>query len=203
VITLNWDATIELTLAEAGRWSPVDGYRLSSSRVTTRSARGLEPVAFPPSEVVVLKLHGGVGWMSDEFDADDIYLSNAYFLQFLRCPRNGHPVKFTELGHAEVETLSPFLVVPSYLKRVPVGRSMLAIWDEAMQALRNTDEVEIWGYGLPESDGEVRLVLSVLRGRLDADQVKVAVHDPSGDARNRWKELLGPKAQVLNERLDP
>jgi hypothetical protein len=35
-----------------------------------------------------------------------------------------------------------------------------------------------------------------LRQRLDRDLVKVAVHNPASDARDRWRQLLGARAKI-------
>jgi hypothetical protein len=205
VITLNWDTTAEMTLAEAGRWCPVDGYGLRHRSV--RAARGLDPPELRKrrwkSDVVVLKLHGGVGWKVERYVGDRVYLSYASLLQHLPTVLGRAEVYFNE-SVPELGTVEPFdnlLEVPSYLKQVARVPDLEVIWARAAGALRAASEIEVWGYGLPDSDGEVRLLLSGLRARLVRGKVRVAVHDPSGDARDRWVRLLGSRASVDGARL--
>jgi hypothetical protein len=203
VITLNWDTTVEMTLAERGRWFARDGYGLSTRlRVDHGLPKGTRAASLR-SEVTVLKLHGGVGWKIPSFEADRIYLSHAYLLQHLPTTVGRTRVFFKDdkpIGEP-IEALDDLLVIPSYLKRIWQVPDMELVWRKAAQALSKASEVQIWGYGLPDSDGEVRLLLSALRPRLDRDRVKVAVHNPAADARDRWRRLLGPRAKIDATRL--
>jgi hypothetical protein len=198
VITLNWDTTVEMTLAERGRWFARDGYGLSTRlRVNRGLPKGTRATSLR-SEVTVLKLHGGVGWKIPSFDADRIYISHAYLLQHVPTTVGRARVFFvdsTSTGEP-IDALDDFLVVPSYLKRIWQTPDMELVWRKAARALMRASAVEIWGYGLPDSDGEVRLLLSSLRQRLDRDLVKVAVHNPASDARDRWRQLLGARAKI-------
>jgi hypothetical protein len=202
VITLNWDAAVELVLADEGRWNPIDGYgpRHESVRVTSPAR-----CVLPSSEVTVLKLHGGIGLKAEGGKPDDVYLSYAHLLQYLPVKVRGAGVLLEQTGGPDGFNVEPFdevLIIPSYLKRVAHGRYMREVWQLADVALRTAKEIEVWGYGLPESDGEVRLLLSSLRPRLEAGAVRVAVHDPKADARVRWRELLGVRAQVDDRKLE-
>ena len=50
----------------------------------------------------------------------------------------------------------PVLAYPSFLKKLDVSAT-LEIWQQADAALRQGDEVEVWGYSLPESDSAMRV----------------------------------------------
>jgi hypothetical protein len=205
VITLNWDTTVEMTLAEEGKWCAADGYGLTHR--SARAARGLDPSELRArkwkSEVKVLKLHGGVGWKVQPYVGERVYLSNAYLLQHLPTRVGEADVFFNEPGPEfdALEALDDLIEVPSYLKQIARVPDLEVVWDRASTALRAATDVEIWGYGLPDSDGTVRLLLSCLRPRLARAKVRVAVHDPSGDARDRWARLLGPRALVDDAKL--
>jgi hypothetical protein len=213
IVTLNWDTTAERTLAEDGRWSPVDGYgfRRQPARVQRRTGGGSK--RFPvKSEVLVLKLHGSVGWNRDDFSADRIYLSNAYLLQDLPVTYGGEDWFFEEQGfnrHARphalisppLEALDPVLEIPSYLKQVPKGADAKHVWSRAESALARATDVDVWGYGLPESDGHIRLFLSGLPRRLRRGRVRIRVHNPDASACDRWRNFLGPRASVDRQRL--
>lgn len=62
VVTLNWDTTVERTLAEEGRWNPLTGYGFEKDLQTgERDALEALPAGFPKkSEITVLKLHGSL-----------------------------------------------------------------------------------------------------------------------------------------------
>jgi hypothetical protein len=200
VITLNWDATVEMVLANDGRWSPFDGYGPRHDvRVTSPAG-----CVLPPAEITVLKLHGGIGLKAEWGRPDDVFLSNAHLLQYLPVRLSGKRVFLDNDGGPKlrpIEAMDEVIVIPSYLKRVAHGRYMRDVWRLADGALRTAEEVEVWGYGLPESDGEVRLLLSSLGPRLEARAVKVAVHNPNGDARDRWRSLLGKRARIDARKL--
>jgi hypothetical protein len=213
IITLNWDTTAERTLAEEGRWSPIDGYGLGRRAARVKSRTGDGPKFFPVrSDVTILKLHGGVGWKRDEYSPDGIYLSEAYLLQELPVTYGGEVWLFEENGYDRhfrpdefskepLEALDVVLEIPSYLKQPPTGRDMKRVWSRADLAIRNADEIEVWGYGLPESDGQIRVLLSTLPRRLRRRSVRVAVHNPDAEACDRWREFLGSDAAVDRARL--
>ncbi len=204
VITLNWDTLVEMTLAEAGKWFASDGYGF---RNRFRPVRGTLPAGVRSSalrsKIKVLKLHGGVGWKIRPYEADRVYLSPAHLLQHLPTTVRGTRVFFRDVapdGEA-IEALDDLLEIPSYLKQISRNPEMAAIWRQAASALARATEVEIWGYGLPDSDGEVHLLLTGLRPRLERGKVRVTVHNPDGGARERWRQLLGPRATIDRAKL--
>lgn len=203
VITLNWDTTVEMTLAKRGRWFARDGYGLSTRlRVDHGLPKGTRTASLR-SAVTVLKLHGGVGWKIPSFDANRVYLSHAYLLQHLPTTVGRARVFFVDdkATGEPIDALDDLLVVPSYLKRIWETPDMELVWRKATWALTRASAVEIWGYGLPDSDGEVRMLLSALRHRIDRDRVQVTVHNPASDARDRWRQLLGARAKIDGAKL--
>jgi len=70
VLTLNWDTTVERTLLEDGRWNPMNGYGFEQILHKGFCDGPSEPLDFeiPKSEIVVLKLHGSVGWHQTRAD---------------------------------------------------------------------------------------------------------------------------------------
>jgi hypothetical protein len=115
----------------------------------------------------------------------------------------GARIPFRDAGRSgeAIDALDDLLEVPSYLKQISRTPDMVVIWRKAAIALARATEVEIWGYGLPESDGEVHLLLTGLRPRLERRRMKVTVHNPDGDARDRWRRLLGPGATIDRTKL--
>ncbi len=154
-----------------------------------------------PSEIIVLKLHGSVGW----YLADtELYYGNDFLNFFL--PDEEllvyDPVERKALRPGlPPNNHSPVIAYPSFLKKLSTP-PMPIIWGRADDALRRAHEVEIWGYSLPESDSAVRTLLNPLRFRLERGKIQVSVHEPfDKEVRHRWQQFLGPKAQVDEQRL--
>lgn len=189
VITLNWDSTIERTLFEMGRWSPRDGYGFLAK---LRGELPEDPPAdriLQPSQVVVLKLHGSIGW---RLAGTEVYLHND-FLQILLPPEEQVVCDWDALRFGDG---SPAIAYPSFMKTFNAP-SLLDIWWQAELALCAAEKVEVWGYSLPPTDSAVRVVLNPLRSRLDRRQERVSVHEPcSGEVRDRWRHFLGSEATV-------
>jgi hypothetical protein len=198
VITLNWDSTIERTLLELGRWSPVDGYGF------TRHLRadGVQPQKRLPSilaaksDVRVLKLHGSVGWRSG--NNHELMFDNLW-LQFLL------PASLVETivdadARLFADTLPHALAYPSYLKRFE-NRFILEIWHRADQALRRADEVEIWGYSLPASDSAVGVLLQSLRARAREEKIRPEVYNPNPEHRDRFRQFFDGHVSLHDARL--
>jgi hypothetical protein len=199
VITLNWDTTVERTLLEDRRWSPLDGYGFVKKLDQQPRAPKLAP-----SEVTVLKLHGSVGWHRSR-DKRLYFDSNHGFLKFLAIQTECGAIHFHD--PLEKTIVGPpresLLAYPSFLKQLP-GEEMQEIWRAASEAIFKADSVEVWGYSLPESDLAVRTILAPLRSRLRYHTIRrVRVHDPSGDVRARWKDLLGSSAKIDSAMLAP
>lgn len=101
-------------------------------------------------------------------------------------------------GHTD--GTSPGLDRPSYLKSLhtPV---LQEIWQLAVEALHSADQVKIIGYSLPESDGAVRTLLNPLRSRLGGGNAQVVVVNDDPNALDRWKDLLGDRAELRREKF--
>lgn len=204
VITLNWDTTVERTLLEDERWNPINGYGFRHElRSPSSSGSGPRPLGFevPSSEVIVLKLHGSVGWHQTRDGR--FYFENRYgFLRDFEFTHRGVPVPLADPAPDPIGPPDGFLLgYPSFLKQVS-GFEMQSIWYQAARALDTAHSVEVWGYSLPQSDTAVRTLLNGLRFRLDRREVRVEVHDPLREVQDRWSDFLGEKAEVDGARLE-
>jgi hypothetical protein len=206
VITLNWDTTIERTLAEDDRWTPMTGYGFEKS-LRTGSTHALQelPAEFSrESEVVVLKPHGSFGW--HESKSRSICFSNYYFLpQFGFVHRSDPILLFDPASPLDQPDRRPVLAYPSFLKQLR-GAEMQKIWYRASEALAQAETIDIWGYSLPESDSAIRTLLNPLRFRLEQGNVRVCVHEPGCgvtgmEVRDRWKQFFGELACIDKKRL--
>jgi hypothetical protein len=192
VITLNWDTTVERTLLEECRWNPCDGYGFNKEL----SREGKERPT--PSEIIVLKLHGSLGWHRSRDNR--LYFDSKHgFLRYLVAPTVTGEVSFRDPLEANVVGLpgDSVLAYPSFLKQL-AGVEMQEIWTKANQAFLTADSVEVWGYSLPASDVAVRTILAPLRSRLNSESrsFEVNVHDPNREVGRCWKEFLGPLAKI-------
>jgi hypothetical protein len=201
VITFNWDTLVERTLAEDGRWCPADGFGfprrlLQESRDGSRHQVAAH--SMPPSDLVVLKLHGSFGWRCS---GERFFLDGSTYLSKFAFPLldTSIPVRDSE----EPSHYSPsdlIVVYPSFFKHL--ARPMLAvIWTLASAYLWRATFVEIIGYSLPSSDSAARALLLPLALRLDSGAVRVVVRDQSDETLKRWREFLGPKADLRQETL--
>jgi len=199
VLTLNWDTTVERTLIEDDRWNPMNGYgfRKILHKGSNASYRPLEPLSFEvsESEVLVLKLHGSVGWHQTR-TGRFYFEERRGFLRHLEYRYKGVVIPLTDPEAAPIGPPDGFLVgYPSFLKQLR-GHEMQSIWYQASKALSEAQSVEVWGYSLPESDTAVRTLLNGLRFRLAGGEVRVRIHDPNAEVQDRWRDFLGDAAEI-------
>jgi len=192
VLTLNWDTTVERTLIEDDRWNPINGYGFR--KLLHKGFHGMpsEPLDFevPESGVLVLKLHGSVGW--HQTNRGRFYFEERYgFLPLLEYRYNGVRIPLTDPEPAPIGPPDGFLLgYPSFLKHLR-GPELQSIWYKASRALNEAQSVEVWGYRLPESDTAVRTLLNGLRFRLAEGEVRARVHDPNAEVQDPLAGFLG------------
>lgn len=139
--------------------------------------------------MLVLKLHGSVGWHRS--DDRGLYFSGPDYLSLFEFPAEADGQQSAADPCEElVHPTPPLLIHPSYLQVLGTAE-VREIWNKAAHALNKADEVEVWGYSLPESDHAVRALIAPLRLRLERSKVSVVVHDPDLETRRRWTKFLG------------
>ena len=157
ILTFNYDCLAELILKEQGRWNLRDGY-------------GVDLGSFYPdlsglgnSDVVVLKLHGSLGWM-DAWDKATPGFRQGW-------PGSKHELLIQRvvldlLGYPSIEAVDAAirrlvfepLVLPSYLKEV-TNYPLAQLWRRAAQALAAAEAVNVVGYSFPSADGAARTLM--------------------------------------------
>jgi hypothetical protein len=183
VITTNWDAVAELTLAEDGMWNPSDGYGFRRKLDGVPSKEGMART----SPVKVLKLHGSFGW---RIGRQGLYLDYHDLLELLPVRLGSEAVRFRDTtSPADPGRDAPMLIYPSYVKRMRTPE-LHEVWQLAGEAFRKADTVVAVGYSLPEADLAVRTLLLPLRFRALRKRVKVVVIDRSEHTIRRWQEFL-------------
>lgn len=198
VVTTNWDAVAELTLAEDGHWNPADGYGFSRKLVNALVGPNGQSGPLPPgvthsSSVKVLKLHGSFGW--HEYH-DKLFLGYDNFLYHFRFQYGSKAITLKDAATPDLTGYeTAILLYPSFLKRVRIPE-LYEVWNLAGEAVRVAKKVVVIGYSLPEADTAVRTLLLPLRFRALRGDVQVLVFDKSDKTIGRWQEFLGGNAQV-------
>lgn len=77
----------------------------------------------------------------------------------------------------------------------------LRVWETTDHALREVANVRVTGYSLPASDSAARALLNPLQSRANRGGVEVRVSDPNAEGRQRWRDLLGERVTIDDERL--
>jgi hypothetical protein len=204
VITTNWDTSIERTLLEDRRWTPADGYGfnvdlIEGVRAEYMDERNPLPAWVPAASAVrVLKLHGSFGWRTSDYYGPrvacqgEVWLDYSQFLHEMPF-QNGSEMAFARDTRTPAfydPAAKPSYIIPSFLKQL-TGSTMQHIWHEAARALADAINLRVIGASLPESDVAVRTLLNAVRYRASAASMEVVVHNPSRDARERWRRFLG------------
>ena len=208
VITFNWDVLVERCLAEAGRWTPADGYGIE-----VQLLRNNQPLPGVPttSEIAVLKLHGSLGWHQRALFPPGLVFDGPGVFADLGFPVDNHPVHVLNADpnmtlsdyrdrYAEHYMQEPLFFYPSYFKRL-VMPEFQSIWTEAARALQEADDIDVWGYSLPDADSAARALLNPLRFRLEQKSAAVRVHDPNYRVLLRWEHFLGEGVEGSEETL--
>lgn len=192
LISFNWDFASEQTLGEMGLWNPTTGYGFEKrlSRGPASSLSRVEPLIIP-SAITVLKPHGSIGWRTPWNKPSPVFFDDAYFLNHVRVRIGDEDnVQFFDSEFDRLTHENRVLVAPTFLKRVPSCVEIQKVWYAATLALARADRVEIYGYSLPQSDAAARLLMNPLRFRLSERSVKVVVHDPAFETREKWDDFM-------------
>ncbi|HPD61323.1 MAG TPA: hypothetical protein PKV48_06160 [Thermodesulfobacteriota bacterium] len=139
----------------------------------------------------VYKLHGSLGWGYDDLRDQIIFVEMPhYFCGYtgLFCERNLITARASwDKGTTFVE--------PSYIKQFD-RPFILEIWEKAFKEIRESDELIIVGYSLPEADSAARIFLAT--GVRNSQPSSITVVDCSSMVINKFEKLFGKK--VIGER---
>lgn len=191
IATTNWDTLVERLLAEDGLWAPHDGYGFTADLFCDGLLKTPAREILAPSTVTVLKLHGSLGWHQSK-KGNSVVLSQARLLQDLRLAgRDGRRLILRDRAEPYGELPGDWIALyPSYLKKL-TSEPMYDIWALASQALGRAAEVRIIGYSFPESDLAVQVLVNAVRSRVKSGKVNLVVVNPSREAIERARRLVG------------
>ena len=157
----------------------------------------------------VLKLHGSLGWYAspERHDGRGILIDGWVFLKKLGFACDNEPIHVLNRDpDSDYHWLLqrywdwPLMVYPTFLKSVS-GGEFADLWSQASDALSRADQVDIYGYSLPASDGAARVLFNQVRRRIRSREAAVHVHDPSYGAQKTWRAFLGKGAKISGDRL--
>jgi|SRR5665213_700889 len=175
VLTFNYDCVLEHLLWQEGLWTRNGGYG-DSPGLSDAATFGRQ---IKRSPVVILKLHGSLNFEL-KTTGSDAYLSP-------RIDNNLFPKIHTEWGHYP-ET--PTLTLPTFAKVFGENRTIIHLWHEAAEFLKNTTQLFIIGYSMPRSDTMARFLLSFYRPDTSGAHPKVAVLTNNKEESGRvWKQV--------------
>lgn len=144
IVTFNWDLLHERALWDAKKWHYADGYGFRCKDAPAGAKSGIK----------ILKVHGSVNWaQSNEGDCEPAIEHKATFF-----PGAKDDHSMTYMKGAGQCNEGRYLVVPSFLKDLSSNRLMLSIWNQAMDAVAQADQLVIVGYSLNPADAPSRLL---------------------------------------------
>jgi len=140
----------------------------------------------PKRKIKLLKLHGSLNWMfcpvcrSMKLSLEGKIADNV-IAERISCERDGAAQR-------------PLIIAPTWLK-VYDNPHLTGIWLEAENTLRNTDEVFLVGYSLPDSDIHVRYLLKKsLYRKKTAPRIVIVTSEEGGEGSDlhvRYKRFFG------------
>ncbi len=171
-------------------------YRIGEHPVTAPTGTPKEENLFAVTSAIdgavrVLKLHGSLNWYSthnSEKLSPQAMFKPTRSLSITR-RRLISPTMGYAGGKRRTYTL-PVVVPPVTHKSAVLHRDMQPVWSEAEQAIREADEVVIFGYSCPSLDFESS---NQLRRAQRKQRARVSVIDPNGAIAARYIELLTPQ----------
>jgi hypothetical protein len=207
IVTFNQDIQAEKCLylmSQTHRWRGISGqlfnfpwlYRIGDHRVTSPSGRAPEAELFTTSAEIegavrVLKLHGSLNWYSKhtspEPSPDAMFRPNRH-LSITRRRIISPAMPYTG-GRRRTYTL-PVVVPPVTHKSAVLHDAMRSVWAEAEQAVRDSDELVIFGYSCPQLDFESS---NQLKRAQRNKETQISVVDPNGAIAARYIDLLAPE----------
>jgi hypothetical protein len=194
IITFNYDLIVEQELWKQKKWTFIDGYGLEKDVKDFSAPFGgtYSPTHPTESLIKVYKLHGSLGWISDYFKEEIIFIGMPDYFQGytgLHCESN---LQIAGAGGDEGTTL----IEPTYIKRFNCT-PILDIWKQSIEALRQSNELIIIGYSLPEADAAAYAFLT--SGVYNSQLTAVTVVNRDKSVFDKFEMVLGKK--VIKKRM--
>jgi hypothetical protein len=108
------------------------------------------------SSLKILKLHGSVNWV--QASENDCEPAVEYKADFFPPARDDQRI-YKAAAEININRGRNF-IIPSYLKDVSSNRLLLALWNQASEAIANASELTVVGFQLHPSDALARHLLA-------------------------------------------
>lgn len=207
LVTFNQDIQAEKCLylmSKTERWRQLSEqlfnfpwmYRIGDHNVTSPTRGAPESELFQVNSQVegsvrVLKLHGSLNWYSKHTSPapspEAMFRSNRH-LSITRRRVITPTMPYTG-GKRRTYTL-PVVIPPVTHKSSVLHDAMQGVWREAEDAVRQSDELVIFGYSCPQLDFESS---NQLRRAQRNSKAHISVIDPNGAVAARYVDLLEPQ----------
>lgn len=192
LITFNYDLALDRALKGSGKWSVGDGYGFA-----------VDTALFGNSSCLLLKLHGSTNWRGELFQGNLGFFQGSWTDLSLGQRPVIYPVDFEFLGYpnssdprchnarASVESLILPTANKEFFKRTSLGLEWEAFWNclwvQAENFLKESDEVFLIGYSVPEYDTRARALLK--DNIKKSTQIQVCCHTGTTDVVKSLKGL--------------
>jgi hypothetical protein len=146
IISFNYDCSLERILLQQGRFAVKYTENWPTIQFLIPNILQAKYVDKTPTEILLLKLHGSVGWQ-----------------QFLHQGCAGIPPKHLEDLGAKSEVNYPdnggwtpvtyrSMVIPTWFKTFQPDYLFARLWAQALEVMAKASEVIVIGYSFPEAD---------------------------------------------------
>jgi hypothetical protein len=205
-VTFNQDLVIEKALTNAldvaryGEipWSILDCYGIDFQQflIDARDENNVMSTRPLDESLKIFKMHGSLNWVYTVRSGHDPKNSVRNPTTALRCVINQRvraDIQATVGAGQRGRDLLPVVVPPIYEKASRYGQVVGAVWSQADEAIRNADELVVFGYSFPDADFAAR---SLLRSAYhhNPNLSSVSVIDVSSEIAARVATMLDVKA---------
>ncbi|MHB8149765.1 MAG: hypothetical protein ACYDIB_06345 [Desulfobulbia bacterium] len=215
VITFNQDLVVERALCTiVGNdmkkiWYPDNGYSMNFSRITSPGdspvSRLFEESNGNKTTIRVLKMHGSLNWYTRTLKKDTVpsKLTNTRSIYCTKRIKLASDMKYNAgkaRGRQSWYTW-PIIVPPIFEKGGFMGKVLSEVWTAAFEAIKNTENIFIYGYSFPVSDqqSEVFFRRATIANKIERD---IYVVNPDFSATERANKVLQPSGFVSSSTVD-
>jgi hypothetical protein len=205
IITFNQDLQVEKALcamSEVARWRRLNPqlfnfpgcYGLGERTVTSpnNSASDLFQIHAPRNDCLrVFKLHGSLNWYSTHTSSEPSQSAMFRPKRKIKITRRRIISADMRVSGKRTTHALPIVVPPVTHKSAVLPEEMKGVWSSAESALKEADELVIFGYSCPALDFESA---NLLRRSQRHHKSRISVIDPDGRIAARYIELLRPDA---------
>lgn len=194
IISFNYDLLIEQMLWKRKLWNPFDGYGFEFERNGNKN--------IPDTKIKVIKIHGSINWRSpDSFFHPNLELAikhpfkNEPLFDGLKIPKT--PFDNNRLRQYP---LYSHIILPTFIKS-PQYNWEIELNNNAINLCRNTEEIFIIGYSVPDADYITNILLNEIKKN---SLIRIVLFDKTNDiALELKKEMIGKygfkKENIINE----